>query len=126
MLRHGPSTVANDAAAACNIVEHPIDEPAAIYPVRPGGTGCQVGALSPGTVFWYAHEMHLHRSRRRSETRPRAAGGIPVLADLMPTVFDEAALHAGRNEDQPMAYAMNCGKPVLNINPHALKRCVLK
>lgn len=48
------------------------------------------------------------------------------LADLMPTVFDEAALHAGRNEDQPMAYAMNCGKPVLNINPHALKWCVLK
>ena len=48
------------------------------------------------------------------------------LADLMLTVFDEAALHAGRDEDQAMAYALNCGKPVLNIDPHTLKLCVLK
>ena len=38
----------------------------------------QVGALSPGAVFRYAHEMHLHRSCRRSGTRPCAAAGLPA------------------------------------------------
>ena len=31
---------------------------------------------------------------------------------------DSAAV---RDEDQAMAYALNCGKPVLNIAPHTLK-----
>ena len=31
-----------------------------------------------------------------------------------------------RDEDQDMTYAMNCGKPVLNIDLYTLKLCVLK
>ena len=49
---HGPSTAANDVVAVCDIIEYPIHEPAAIYPVRvigPGG-GTAGRSVSADTV----------------------------------------------------------------------------